>query len=99
MIILYILAGLFVAFMIILALSLCRVAGACSRIEEAEEARRACCNDNCNQGRACPVREARAAQAGAGPRSHYRWSYGIGAHAIALAAIAAVAAFGWLFLR
>lgn len=100
MFILYILAALFVAFCFVLMFSMCRVSGHHSRLEEQEEARRAheCCNGNCNQGRTCPVRETRAAQAGAGPRSHYRWPYGIGAHAIALAALAAVAAIGWLIL-
>jgi hypothetical protein len=98
MIILYVLAGLFVVFCFVLMFSLCKISGHHSRLEEQEEARRAhgCCNGDCNQGRACPVRETRAAQASAGPRSHYRWSLWYWQHAIALAA---VAAFGWLFLR
>lgn len=83
-----------VTFLVVLLYSIMAVSSKCSRDDERE-----CCNGNCNQGRTCPVRETLAAQAGAGPRSHYRWPYGIDAHAIALAAIAAVAAFGWLFLR
>lgn len=99
MIILYILAALFVAFCLVLTFSLCRMSGHHSRLEEQQEARRSheCGDGNCNQGRDCPARNQRPAQAGAGPRSHYRWPHGIGAHAIALCALAVAFALAhWL---
>lgn len=58
-----------------------------------------CCDHNCNQGRDCPARNQQAAQAGAGPRSHYRWPYGIGAHAIALCVLLAAAVLGYWLTR
>lgn len=93
MIILYILAAMFVAFCILLAFALCNVSGHHSRLEE-QEARRAhgCCNGNCNQGGlALYARRGRHR-----PRSHYRWPYGTGAHAIAVCLLAALAAVGYV---
>jgi len=55
-----------------------------------------CCSGTCDQGRTCPQRCKRTDQGQQGPRSQYRWPAGIGAHAIALCVLAAVAAVGWL---
>jgi len=68
-------------------------------LAEQHEREGVCCNHDCNQGRNCPVRNRRAAQAGAGPRAYWRWPMGIGAHAIALCALAAAAALGYWLTR